>query len=56
VENLGDFVEIERSVSSGAPEEKVFKIRDDILKTIKEWDLTELERKSYLELLLAKTR
>lgn len=56
VENLGDFVEIERSVSSEVTEEKVSEIRDDILKTMEEWGLAELERKSYLELLLAKTR
>jgi adenylate cyclase class 2 len=56
VENLGDFVEIETSVSSEFPEEKVAEIRDNILKIMEEWGLADLERKSYLELLLAKTR
>jgi adenylate cyclase class 2 len=55
VENLGDFVEVETSVSSDVPQKKVLEIRDNILKTMKEWGLTELERKSYLELLLAKS-
>ncbi len=55
VENLGDFVEMETSVSSETPEEKVSGIRGNILKTMEEWGLLELERKSYLELLLAKT-
>ncbi|UCG69619.1 MAG: class IV adenylate cyclase [Thermoplasmata archaeon] len=56
VENLGDFVEIETSVSSEVSEEKISEIRDSILRTMEEWGLLELERKSYLELLLAKTR
>ena len=56
VENLGDFVEIEASASSEVPEDEVSKITDNILRTLEEWDLLELERKSYLELLLAKTR
>jgi adenylate cyclase class 2 len=56
VENLGDFVEIETSVSSITSNKEVSEIRDNILKTMEEWDLAELERKSYLELLLAKSR
>jgi adenylate cyclase class 2 len=56
VEKLGDFVEIEASVSSEVSQEKVSEIRDNIIKTMEEWGLLELERLSYLELLLNKSK
>ena len=51
VENLGSFVEME-AVCNSEDAEEISRLRDIILKTLKEWGLEKIERKSYLELLL----
>ncbi len=51
VEGLGSFVELEVEVPSGDQDE-IARSRDDILKTMNDWGLSKIERKSYLELLL----
>lgn len=56
VDNLGEFAEIEASSLSEDSDAKVATLRDRILKTFDVLGLNETERRSYLELLLAKTR
>jgi adenylate cyclase class 2 len=51
VEGLGSFVELEVEVTTD-DQDKVARSRDDILRTLEEWGLSRIERKSYLELLL----
>jgi adenylate cyclase class 2 len=51
VEGLGSFVELEVEVPAG-DQDQVTRSRDDILKTMNEWGLDRVERRSYLELLL----
>jgi adenylate cyclase class 2 len=51
VEGLGSFVELEAECDSDDQNE-VSRLRDKILKTLKEWELEKIERRSYLELLL----
>ena len=51
VEGLDSFVELEVEVPSDDQDE-VSRSRDKILKTLVEWGLEKIERKSYLELLL----
>jgi predicted adenylyl cyclase CyaB len=51
VEGLGSFVELEVEVSADDQDE-VSRSRDEILKTMNEWGLDRIERRSYLELLL----
>ncbi len=51
VDGLGSFVEMEAQCDSEDSEE-VSRLRDEILRTLKELGLEKIERKSYLELLL----
>jgi predicted adenylyl cyclase CyaB len=53
VAGLGQFVELEASCDD---EKRVNELRESILKTLYEWDLTKIERKSYLELLFEKEK
>jgi adenylate cyclase class 2 len=51
VDGLGSFVEMEAQCDSDDSEE-VSRLTGNILRTLKEWGLEKIERKSYLELLL----
>jgi adenylate cyclase class 2 len=53
VANLGQFVELEASCDE-QNQDKVDELRESILETLKSWNLTKIERKSYLELLFEK--
>jgi adenylate cyclase class 2 len=53
VAGLGQFVELEASCDD---QDQVNELRESILKTLNEWDLTKTERKSYLELLFEKEK
>jgi adenylate cyclase class 2 len=53
VEGLGDFVELEATCDPN-DSERIDELRNRILNTLKEWNLTKIVRKSYLELLLEK--
>jgi adenylate cyclase class 2 len=55
VKGLGSFVELEVEVSKDDQDE-VSRLRDIILKTMKEWGLEKVERRSYLELLLESSK
>ncbi len=56
VEGLGEFVEIEAASHSKESNAKVTALRNRILKTFDQLGLKDMERRSYLELLLEKSR
>lgn len=56
VEGLGEFVEVEAISQPEKASGEVHLLRDDVLRILEELGLKELERKSYLELLLAKDK
>lgn len=56
VDNLGEFAEVEALSYPEKSNEDVRAQRDDILKVFDELGLKEMERRSYLELLLAKSK
>jgi len=56
VDNLGEFVEVEALSYPEKSNDDVRAQRDDILKVFDELGIKEMERRSYLELLLAKSR
>jgi adenylate cyclase class 2 len=51
VEDLGDFVELE-AICDPSDSQRIEELRNTILNTLNDWNLTKIERKSYLELLL----
>ena len=56
VEDLGEFVEIEAVTQPKEASREVDLLRNEVLRILEELGLKELERKSYLELLLAKDK
>ncbi len=56
VDNLGEFAEVEALSYPEKSNDDVRAQRDDILKVFDELGIKEMERRSYLELLLAKSR
>jgi adenylate cyclase class 2 len=55
VADLGKFVEIESSCDEH-DHDRVNELRESILETLRSWNLTKIERKSYLELLFEKDK
>lgn len=56
VDNLGEFAEVEALSYPEKSNENVNIQRDDVLKFLKELGIKKMERRSYLELLLAKSQ